>query len=114
VDSHAQLNVGMIAEDYRQLQRAANRSFGVVKKDQRHPIASRQPDQLILGLCATERRGVPNGFLQVVKELLLVVHRQGGVSHDVHEQDVRHLQAWNEVRRSVRRSVRHRRTPIYM
>jgi len=88
VDSHAQLDVGRGAERFRQFESAPDRGFGVTKKDKRHPVTGGQSDQLVVSSCSLERRGVPNGFLQIVKNLLLVVHVERGVGDDVHKEDM--------------------------
>jgi hypothetical protein len=79
-------------QDVVQFQSATHWGFYVAKEDQRHAIAGRQSNELIAGLSPRVFLCFTDSFLQMKEHLLLLIHRKAGVSHDVHEQDVRHLQ----------------------
>ena len=92
VNSDAQLDVRMAAENFRQLQRAADGGLRIAKEHQRHSVSGRQTNEPVGGLRAREFWGVANGVLQIVNDALLLVHVQARVGDDVHEKDMRHLQ----------------------
>jgi len=93
MNAYAELDIGMPAEAAAEFEGAANRGFGVVKEDEGHAISGWESDELVFGLRASEFRSIADSFLQFGEEALLVVHGQGGVGDDIHEEDMSYLKA---------------------
>src|SRR6202142_3729114 len=62
-------------QDVVQFQSATHWGFHVAKEDQRHAIAGRQSNESIFGLSPDEFLCFSNSFLQMKKQLLLLIHR---------------------------------------
>jgi hypothetical protein len=62
-----------------------------VTKDQRHAIASRQPDELLVGRVAHLRRP-EHDFRQLVEALFLFFEQEFRVTDDVDEQNMADLE----------------------
>ena len=81
----------MLPERFCDLERAPRGLFPAVTKDQGHPIASRQPNELFVGRVAHLRRP-EHDFGQLIEALLLFFDQELGVTDDVDEEDVSDLE----------------------
>ena len=81
----------MLLECFGNLERAPGRFFRAVMKDQRHPIARRQPDELFV-CCFAHRRGRQHDLSELVQPLLLFLVQELGVTNNVDEQNMSDLQ----------------------
>ena len=91
VNAHPDRNFRMLPERLGDFERAPRRLFRAVAKDQRHPIAGRQPNELFVGRVAHLRRP-EHDFRQLVEALLLFLDQELGVTDDVDEQDMSDLE----------------------
>ncbi len=82
---------GCVWSASRNLERAPRRFFRAVAKDQRHSVAGRQPDELLVGRLAHLRRR-EHDLSELVQPLLLLLDQELGVTDDVDEQDVSNLE----------------------
>ena len=80
----------MLPERLGDLERTSRRLFRAVAKDQRHPVAGRQPNELFVGRVAHLRRP-EHDFRQLAEPLLLFFDQELGVTDDVDEQDMADL-----------------------
>ena len=85
MDTHSQLQVGVIQQRLTDFQCAFNRSFGRRGKDQRHTIASRQPSQFTVCLGRMELVSIADNVVKLLLELLLLVDEQLRVADDIDE-----------------------------
>ena len=74
----------VLAQRLGDLERTARRLFGAVTKDQRHPVAGRQPNELFVGRVAHLRRP-EHDLRQLAEALLLFLDQELGVTDDVDE-----------------------------
>ena len=91
VNAHPHRNLRMLPERLGDLERAPSRLFRAVAKDQRHAVAGRQPNELLVGRVAHLRRP-EHDFRQLAESLLLFFDQELGVTDDVDEEDVPDLQ----------------------
>ena len=91
VNAHPHRNFRMLPQRLGDLQRALRRLFRAVTKDQRHPIAGRQPDELSVGRVA-HLRCPEHDLGQLVEPLLLFFDQELGVTDDVDEEDMPDLE----------------------
>jgi hypothetical protein len=92
VHAHPQRQVGPIGESLRHFDRAPNRILGTAQEHQRHPVARRERDDLIHGLCLPDHASAAHDLLKIVQQPSLVLHRACGVADDVDEEDVSDVQ----------------------
>ena len=87
VNAHSHRNFRMLAERLGDLERASSGLFRAVMKDQGHPIAGRQPNELFVGRIADLRRP-EDDFRQLAEALLLFLDQELGVTDEVDEEDM--------------------------
>ena len=92
VDSHPQRDPRMFFQGSRNFQSALRRRFGICPENKRHPITSREPDQLSFGLGFAKFVRAANDFIKLAQQSALLVNEQFRVAYDVDEQDVPNLQ----------------------
>ena len=91
VNSHPYRNFRMLPQRLGDLERAPRRLFRAVVKDQRHPVAGRQPNELFVSRVAHLHRA-EHDLRQLVESLLLFLDQELGVTDDVDEQDMPDLE----------------------
>ena len=79
VNAHPDRNFRVLAERLGDLERAARWLFRAVMKDQRHPVAGRQPNELFVGRIAHLHRP-EHDFCELAEALLLFFDQELGVS----------------------------------
>ena len=77
----------MLPERLGNLERAPRRLFRAMAKDQGHPVARRQPNELFASGCA-HLRGGEHDLSELVEPLLLFLDQELGVTNNVDEQDM--------------------------
>jgi hypothetical protein len=92
VNAHAHGKFRVLLKCLGNLERAPGRFLCAVMKDQRHPVASRQPDELFVHRFA-DRRGRQHDRSELVEPLLLFLDQQFRITDDVHEKDMPDLEA---------------------
>ena len=91
VNAHPDRNFRMLAERLGDLERASSGLFRAVMKDQGHPVASRQPNELFVGRVAHLRRP-EDDFRQLAEALLLLFDQELRVTDEVDEEDMPDLE----------------------
>jgi hypothetical protein len=91
VNPHPRRKFGVLLERFGNLERASSRFLGAVAEDQRHSIASRQPNELFVGRVAHLRRP-EDDFRQLAEVLLLPFDQELRVTDEVDEEDMPDLE----------------------
>ena len=91
VNPHPDLNLGMLLEGARHLQSALRRFLRVIAKDQRHPVAGRQPDELLVGRLVHLRRR-QHDVGELTHLFLLLVDQELGIAHHIEKEHMPDLQ----------------------
>ncbi len=91
VNPHSHPNLGALLESARHFQGALRRFFRIIAKDQRHPVAGRQPDELLVGRFKHLRCGQHN-IGELAHLLFLLVDQELGVTHYIEEEHMPDLQ----------------------
>src|SRR6476660_6341930 len=73
MDTHAQLNTWIALQRLADFHRTFHRRFGVVEKYQRHPITSRQPNQLTFRLRFLKMGSSTDNLIQLREYFGLVI-----------------------------------------
>ncbi len=92
VDAHPHRKFRVLLERFGNLERAPGWLLGAAAKDQRHPVAGRQPNQLFVRRLPHRRRR-QHDFNELVQPLLLLLVQELRVTDNVYEQDMPDLQA---------------------
>ena len=91
--SHAQFKVRVLLQRAADFQRVFYRLFGVLVKNQRHPIPARNLDQPACGFRAAKKPSVPRTIsFSVSSNARCSLIREFGITNDVDKEDVRDFQ----------------------
>ncbi len=104
VNSHSNGKIRMRLERLRNLDRAPRRFFATIAKDERHAIAGRQPNELLIGRLS-HLRSRQNDLGQPAQPLLLFFDQELGITDQVDEEDMPDLQRQVVLRFSLHLSL---------
>jgi hypothetical protein len=76
VDSHPQPDARMILQRFANLQRTLRRFFRTVEENERHPVASRHPDEFASCLRCAKTFSASHDLPQLFQQFNLLVHEQ--------------------------------------
>ncbi|MAF11974.1 hypothetical protein CMK11_16125 [Candidatus Poribacteria bacterium] len=93
VHAHAQGKVVVGSHGRGDIERTACGRRGIVEERQRHAIAGGMAQERVTRLGLPVGRGAPDDVLERFYALALLRQRQAGVAHQIHEQDMGHLQS---------------------
>lgn len=91
VNAHPNGKFRVLPERFGDLERASRGLFRTVTEDQRHPVAGRQPNELLVRGFA-HLRGREHDLGELAKPLFLLLDQEFGITHQINEQDMTYLE----------------------
>jgi hypothetical protein len=91
VDAHSQLQLRILLQLFADLDRASHGRFWTIKKDERHPIADGESNQVPCFFGTADLLGSTDNFSQLLMVLTLFIEKQLRITDQIHKENVANL-----------------------
>jgi hypothetical protein len=91
VDAHSQLQLRVVFQLLADLDRTPHGRFWTIKKNERHPIAHGQSNQVPCFFGAVDLLCATDNFSQLLQVLTLLIEEQGRITDQIHKENVANL-----------------------